>query len=104
MAYLPAEKIVMQANLFDTHEPAPAAPTQAMTTFYRTMRTLNLDVATIAPVHGRPVPMAAFIKAMGAGRQRLPRRRRRRLGGVETLPLTAYLRMCMCSGRAAVYP
>ena len=32
MAYLPAEKIVMQANLFDTHEPPPAAPTQAMTT------------------------------------------------------------------------
>ena len=52
MAYLPAEKIVMQANLFDTHEPPPAAPTPAMTTFYRTMRTLNLDVATIAPVHG----------------------------------------------------
>ena len=24
MAYLPAEKIVMQANLFDTHEPPPA--------------------------------------------------------------------------------
>jgi glyoxylase-like metal-dependent hydrolase (beta-lactamase superfamily II) len=66
MAYLPAEKIVMQANLFDTHEPAPAAPTPAMTTFYRTMRTLNLDVTTIAPVHGRPVPMAAFIKAMGS--------------------------------------
>ena len=28
-----------------------------MTTFYRTMRTLNLDVRTIAPVHGRPVSM-----------------------------------------------
>ena len=66
MAFLPAEKIVMQANLFDTHEPAPAAPTPAMTSFYRTMRALNLDVATIAPVHGRPVPMSAFIKAMGA--------------------------------------
>jgi glyoxylase-like metal-dependent hydrolase (beta-lactamase superfamily II) len=65
MAYLPRERVVMQANLFDTHEPAPAAPTQAMTTFYRTMRTLNLDIATIAPVHGRPVPMSAFIKAMG---------------------------------------
>ena len=35
MAYLPAEKIVMQANLFDTHEPPPAAPTPAMTTLYR---------------------------------------------------------------------
>ena len=43
-----------------------------MTTFYRTMRTLNLDVATIAPVHGRPVPMAAFIKAMGAAASDCP--------------------------------
>lgn len=65
MAYLPRERIVMQANLFDTHEPPPATPTQAMTTFYRTMKTLNLDVATIAPVHGRSVPLATFIKAMG---------------------------------------
>jgi glyoxylase-like metal-dependent hydrolase (beta-lactamase superfamily II) len=72
MAYLPGDKIVMQANLFDTHEPPPAAPTQAMTAFYRTMRTLNLDVATIAPVHGRPVPMAAFIKAMGSGANDCP--------------------------------
>jgi glyoxylase-like metal-dependent hydrolase (beta-lactamase superfamily II) len=66
MAYLPRERIVMQANLFDTHEPAPAVPTQAMTTFYRTMRTLNLDVATLAPVHGRVVAMATFLQAMGA--------------------------------------
>ena len=72
MAYLPGEKIVMQANLFDTHEPAPAAPTPAMTTLYRTMRTLNLDVATIAPVHGQPVPMAAFIKAMGSAATECP--------------------------------
>jgi len=72
MAYLPAEKIVMQANLFDTHEPAPAAPTPAMITFYRTMRTLNLDVATIAPVHGKPVPMAEFMKSMGAAAKECP--------------------------------
>lgn len=65
MAYLPRERIVMQANLFDTHESAPARPTPAMTTFYRTMRTLTLDVATIAPVHGRVVPMSAFLQAMG---------------------------------------
>jgi len=72
MAYLPAERIVMQANLFDTHEPPPAAPTPAMTSFYRTMRALNLDVATIAPVHGKPVPMSAFIKAMGAAANDCP--------------------------------
>jgi glyoxylase-like metal-dependent hydrolase (beta-lactamase superfamily II) len=65
MVYLPAEGIVMQANLFDTHEPPPAKPTQAMTTFYRQIRMLNLNVSTIAPVHGKPVPMSEFVKAMG---------------------------------------
>jgi glyoxylase-like metal-dependent hydrolase (beta-lactamase superfamily II) len=65
MAHLPDERILIQANLFDTHEPPPAAPTQAMTTLYRMMKGLALDVATIAPVHGRPVPLARFLEAMG---------------------------------------
>lgn len=69
MAYLPAEKILMQANLFDTHEPPPAMPTPAMTSLNGMIRALNLDVATIAPVHGRPVPYSAFAKAMGAAAQ-----------------------------------
>ncbi len=69
MAYLPAERILMQANLFDTHEAPPATPSPAMTSLYQMTRSLNLDVATIAPVHGRPVPFSAFIKAMGAAAQ-----------------------------------
>jgi glyoxylase-like metal-dependent hydrolase (beta-lactamase superfamily II) len=72
MAYLPAEKILIEANLFDTHEPPPAAPTPSMTTLYHEMRMLNLDVATIAPVHGKPVPMAAFMKAMGSAAKECP--------------------------------
>ena len=31
MAYLPAERIAFEADLFDTHEPPPAPPTPAMT-------------------------------------------------------------------------
>ena len=65
MAYLPAEKILMQANLFDTHEPPPTAPTAPMITLRGMVQALKLDVATIAPVHGRPVPYSAFLKAMG---------------------------------------
>jgi hypothetical protein len=65
MAYLPAEGILMQANLFDTHEPPPATPTPAMTTLYRQIRMLKLNVSTIAPVHGKPVTMGEFLKAMG---------------------------------------
>ena len=66
MAYLPAEKILIQANLFDTHEPPPPTPTPAMTSLYHEMRMLGLDVSTIAPVHGKPVPFADFMKAMGS--------------------------------------
>jgi glyoxylase-like metal-dependent hydrolase (beta-lactamase superfamily II) len=70
MAFLPTEGILMQANLFDTHEAAPATPTPAMTTLYRQIRMLNLNVTTIAPVHGKPVPMSEFVKVMGpAGNQ-----------------------------------
>jgi hypothetical protein len=29
------------------------------------MRMLGLDVTTIAPVHGKPVPFADFMRAMG---------------------------------------
>ena len=65
MAYLPKEKILIQADLFDTHEPPPAQPTAAMTSLHRQIRALQLEVVTIAPVHGNAVPMSEFIKAMG---------------------------------------
>jgi hypothetical protein len=65
MAYLPAERIAFEADLFDTHEP-PVAPTPAMRSFFNQARRMKLDIATIAPVHGPPVPWSAFEKAMGA--------------------------------------
>jgi hypothetical protein len=72
MAFLPAERILIEANLFDTHEPPPATPTPAMTTLYHEMRILGLDVATIAPVHGKPVPFGDFMKAMGPAAKDCP--------------------------------
>ena len=66
MAYLPAERIAFEADLFDTHEPPPAAPMPAMRSFLNQVQRMKLDVATIAPVHGKPVPWAEFVKAMGA--------------------------------------
>ena len=39
---------------------------------YHEMRMLNLDVATIAPVHGKPVPLSAFMKAMGPAAKDCP--------------------------------
>jgi glyoxylase-like metal-dependent hydrolase (beta-lactamase superfamily II) len=72
MAYLPAEKLLIEADLFDTFEPPPSNPTQAMTTLYHEMRSLNLDVASIVPVHGKPVALGAFIKAMGSAAKDCP--------------------------------
>ena len=65
MAYLPAERIAFEANLFDTHEPHTGPPKPAMTSFWNQVKRMNLNVSTIAPVHGRPVPWADFEKAMG---------------------------------------
>mgnify|MGYP001160703656 FL=1 len=65
MAYLPAERIAFQADLFDTHEPPPASPTPAMRSLYNQVQRMKLDVATLAPVHGQPVPWSTFVKAMG---------------------------------------
>jgi hypothetical protein len=36
-----------------------------MTSFWNQVKRMNLNVSTIAPVHGRPVPWADFEKAMG---------------------------------------
>ena len=64
MAYLPQEKIVVEADLFTP--PAPNAPlpttiTPASRTFYNNVQRLELDVTTIVPIHGRRVyPWADF--------------------------------------------
>jgi flavorubredoxin len=65
MAYLPAERIAFEADLFDTHEAPPASPTPPMRSFFNQVRRMKLDVATIAPVHGAPVPWSTFVNAMG---------------------------------------
>jgi glyoxylase-like metal-dependent hydrolase (beta-lactamase superfamily II) len=64
MAYLPAERILIEADLFNTHEPPPAAPTPAMTTLMRNVATLKLEPSQIVPIHGRPVPWSDFVKAL----------------------------------------
>jgi hypothetical protein len=65
MAYLPAERIAFEADLFDTHEAPKPAQVPAMRSFYNQVRRMKLDVATVAPVHGKPVPWSAFLTALG---------------------------------------
>ncbi len=66
MAYLPAEGIVFQADLFDTHEPPRAAQLPAMRSLNTQVQRMNLDVRTLAPVHGHPVPWGEFVTALNS--------------------------------------
>jgi glyoxylase-like metal-dependent hydrolase (beta-lactamase superfamily II) len=73
MAYLPRERIAFQADLFDTHEPPKAAQLPAMQSLATQVERMRLDVATLAPVHGRPVTWSAFedaLAALGADEER----------------------------------
>ena len=66
MAYLPAERIAFEADLYDTHEPPRAAQLPAMRSLANQVQRMKLDVATLAPVHGKPVPWSAFVSALTA--------------------------------------
>jgi glyoxylase-like metal-dependent hydrolase (beta-lactamase superfamily II) len=66
MAYLPAERIAFQADLFDTHEPPRVAQLPAMRSLANQVARMKLDVETIAPVHGKPVPWHTFVAALDA--------------------------------------
>jgi glyoxylase-like metal-dependent hydrolase (beta-lactamase superfamily II) len=55
MAYLPKEKILMQADLIDTFEPARALSRDARS-FVSAVQKLKLDVTQLVPMHGRPMP------------------------------------------------
>ena len=58
MAYLPKEKILIEADLFDT--PAQGKPTAVNQAFANNVRQIGLDVETIAPIHGKPAPWSDF--------------------------------------------
>ena len=68
IAYLPKEKIVVEADLYNppaAGTPPPAAPSANSVTLLENLKRLKLDVATIVPIHGRPGPMADFVKYVG---------------------------------------
>jgi len=67
MAYLPKEKILLNADLYSppaAGAPTPA-PTNGMRTLYRNMLKLKLDVEQHVPVHGRVGTNAEFLKIVG---------------------------------------
>ncbi len=63
VAYLPGEKILIEADLFSVLAPGetiPDTPSQANRSLYNHVQRLHLDVETIVPIHGQPVPWAVF--------------------------------------------
>jgi len=67
MAYLPKEKILINADLYSP--PAQGAPmpaaTAGMRTLYQNMRKQKLDVAQHVPIHGRVGTNDEFLKIVG---------------------------------------
>ena len=68
MAYLPTEKILIEADLFTPpapNAPLPATPSAAGKALHDAVKAYNLDVSTIAPLHGRTVSWSEFLRVVG---------------------------------------
>jgi len=68
MAYLPKEKLLVEVDVYTPAAPgapAPAAPNPVSVNLYDNIQRLKLDVAQIAALHGRLVPLAELEKAIG---------------------------------------
>ena len=62
-AYLPGERLLLEADVVGTHRPRSAAPTRDQTTFYNLVSRLGLRVDRIVPVHGNPIPWTEFARS-----------------------------------------
>jgi glyoxylase-like metal-dependent hydrolase (beta-lactamase superfamily II) len=70
MMYLPKDKILVEADDFTPDEPGVPAPSGKRPKMFETnlnkqLQRLNLDVVTIAPLHGVVVPFSDFKKEVG---------------------------------------
>ncbi len=68
MAYLPAERILVEADLFTPPPPnaaRPAQPSAAQMSLYENVRAYGLNPSRIAPLHGRLVSWGDFLEFIG---------------------------------------
>jgi glyoxylase-like metal-dependent hydrolase (beta-lactamase superfamily II) len=69
MIYFPKEKILVEADVYSppaqANAPPPASPSPNTVAFYEEVTARKLDVAQIAPIHGRIVPMSDLARAAG---------------------------------------
>jgi glyoxylase-like metal-dependent hydrolase (beta-lactamase superfamily II) len=64
MAYLPRERILFEADLFDSHLPRPWRATPSTRSLLAMVRMLGLDPARVVPIHGEPVPWEEIPRAV----------------------------------------
>jgi glyoxylase-like metal-dependent hydrolase (beta-lactamase superfamily II) len=68
MAYLPKEKLLVEADVFTPpapNTPPPAQPNPAQVNLHDNIGGLKLEVDQILPLHGRIVPLSDLLKAIG---------------------------------------
>ncbi len=68
VAYLPRERILLQADVFTPlapNAPPPATPNANALNLYENLQRLRLNVARIAPIHGQVAPIAELRRAVG---------------------------------------
>jgi glyoxylase-like metal-dependent hydrolase (beta-lactamase superfamily II) len=65
IVYIPKEKIVVQADLYNPQATAVNASTR---TLYQNLQRLKLDVATVVGIHGNPGPMSQFVQLMSSSK------------------------------------
>jgi hypothetical protein len=72
MAYLPKEKILVNADLYSPPNPGaqPQEPTAAMRTLYENMIKLGLDVVQHVPIHGRVGTNDEFVKIVNKSKEK----------------------------------
>ncbi|MEP7355507.1 MAG: MBL fold metallo-hydrolase, partial [Acidobacteriota bacterium] len=78
IAYLPREEILVEADAYTPQDPKaqPSPPPASAVNLYENIRRLKLNVATIAPIHGRgAVKMGEFLHFIGAGEAQRPQKK-----------------------------
>lgn len=65
MAWLPKERLLIEADVVNTDAPLPAMPTRDQTSLLNAVKVLKLDPAQIVSVHGKPIPWTDFTKIAG---------------------------------------
>jgi glyoxylase-like metal-dependent hydrolase (beta-lactamase superfamily II) len=71
MGYLPKEKLLVEVDVYTPlapNAPQPLIPNPATVNLYENVERLKLDVAQIAALHGRLVPVADLQRAAGKAR------------------------------------